>query len=200
MGCWKLPLWFLTWTSKNYAFLWRQTLLRRCKFIHFTFLLKSIPTAFSRMPRDGTQGLSWATPQPWRKPTLHSLSPICSSQAEILFLQRLGLLSYVCVQVDLPPHVPHRVNSHSDPPSAGPAMQPLHNSPLLRGPVLKLCCHADASYALWPVRFACPFPHESEHHRNSEGTLISPPSGTSLFFSPSRFTHKKNQWACTDLN
>lgn len=37
----------------NYALLWRQVILLKCKFIHVTFLLKSIPTAFSRMSKNG---------------------------------------------------------------------------------------------------------------------------------------------------
>ena len=124
---------------------------QKCRFSCITSLLKSIPIAFSRMPKNCAQGLSWAISGPCHKPILHILITLYAPTLMIYlqFLHRLVLLS--CVYGQLPGSlVSHRVNSHSDPLCSGMDRQPLHSGPILRAPNITLCCYTDASYPYCP--------------------------------------------------
>ena len=84
--------------SLNYALLWSQIIHPKCKFTDITSLLKSFPIAFSRMPKNGVQGLSWAISYPCLKTILHIFIALYASASlkYSWFLYRFMLLLCVC--------------------------------------------------------------------------------------------------------
>ena len=97
--CWTQPKQLsMSLDSLNYAPLWSQIIHPKCKFTDITSLLKSFPIAFSRMPKNGVQGLSWAISYMCLKTILHIFIALYASTSlkYSWFLYRFMLLLCVC--------------------------------------------------------------------------------------------------------
>lgn len=132
----------MSWCSQDYTLLWNQVILPKYMSIDITFLLKSISTAFSRMPKDGAQVLSRAILCLCLKPTLHILIALDAPALlkYLWFLHRFLLLARVHGQIELLPLFP-LVKSCSDPPTSGMTTQPLYNDSVLGDTLTTLRSH-----------------------------------------------------------